>query len=254
MPEFHFNPEHAKQYGVPEAIMINNFQFWIAKNKANKKHQYDGRTWTYNSHDAFAELFVFWSKTQIKRILSNLVDKGVLVKGNYNTQPFDKTCWYAFVNEQSMLPNRPIHQSNSTDGWVEIDTPIPDIKPNIKPNNNYNHKTRLQEIDALWRPIAERFKLANIVSWTDKREGALKARLKEHNLTAEQFFDKIGDIIGVSPWLQGIKYNQDLEKENTGWRADIDFFLSPSGCVKTLEGKYIDRDLLRHGEIPKWRK
>ena len=40
--EHHFNIEYAKKYGILEAILIDNFQFWIAKNRANGKHFHDG--------------------------------------------------------------------------------------------------------------------------------------------------------------------------------------------------------------------
>ena len=62
----------AKEVGVNEAIMIQNLVFWISKNKANEKHYHDGRYWTYNSQQALEEIFPFWSKYQIQRILKSL--------------------------------------------------------------------------------------------------------------------------------------------------------------------------------------
>ena len=49
---FSFDGEFAKEHGVNEAIMYQYFSYWIAKNKANDKHFYDGYTWTYNSQKA----------------------------------------------------------------------------------------------------------------------------------------------------------------------------------------------------------
>ena len=37
--EYSFNIHIAKKYGVDEAIMIKNFQFWILKNEASDKAQ-----------------------------------------------------------------------------------------------------------------------------------------------------------------------------------------------------------------------
>ena len=53
---YSFNKEHAKKYGVSEAIVIKNLQFWISKNMANNYSCHDGRTWTYNTISAFQEL------------------------------------------------------------------------------------------------------------------------------------------------------------------------------------------------------
>lgn len=84
----------ADKYGVDEAIIIENLYFWIAKNKANKKHFYDGYYWTYNSTRAFKELFTYWSERQIDRILKSLNDKGAILIGNYNKAGYDRTRWF----------------------------------------------------------------------------------------------------------------------------------------------------------------
>lgn len=100
-----FSISLAKKYGLEEAILLQNIIFWIAKNKANGKHQYDGRTWTYNSIKAFTELFPFWSERQIRRILKSLIQQGALIAGNYNKLPFDRTLWYA-LKDVASLPMR----------------------------------------------------------------------------------------------------------------------------------------------------
>ena len=91
-----FDVDIACLHGVDAAILIENFRFWIAKNKANNRHFYDGRWWTYNSVKAFSELFPYWSGPQVRRIIEKLQDAGVLVSGSYNQNPWDKTKWYAF--------------------------------------------------------------------------------------------------------------------------------------------------------------
>ena len=93
---YFFDSKIAELYGVDEAIMINNFSYWINHNKANDKHFYDGRYWTYNSIDAFTKLFPFWTARQIRRVLNSLKEKDVLVTGNYNSSKYDRTIWYAF--------------------------------------------------------------------------------------------------------------------------------------------------------------
>ena len=94
--EHQFNTEFAKKYGIEEAIIIHNFYFWLRKNLANEKHLYDGRVWTYNSNNAFVELFPYINKTKIFRVLKNLDEQGIILKGNFNSSVWDKTLWYAF--------------------------------------------------------------------------------------------------------------------------------------------------------------
>ena len=81
---FSFDGDFAKEHGVNEAIMYQYFSYWIAKNKANDKHFYDGYTWTYNSQKALTELFPFWNRAKIQRIIASLENQGLLIKGNYN--------------------------------------------------------------------------------------------------------------------------------------------------------------------------
>lgn len=101
--EFSFNVEFANRYGIDEAIMIKSFQFWIRLNKANGNNFNDGKYWTYNTNKSLALYFSFWSEKQVRRIIESLVDKGVLIKGNYNKIGYDRTIWYAFVNEDLYL-------------------------------------------------------------------------------------------------------------------------------------------------------
>jgi hypothetical protein len=130
-----FDIVHAQKYGLNEAIIIHNFQFWITKNRANKTHNHDGRTWTYNSVKAFEELFPYLKYSQIRRCLESLVEQEVLVKGEYNNGPYDRTCWYAF-NDESMFLDKPLDLSNLTTRDSQFDNSITDNKPYSKPYRN----------------------------------------------------------------------------------------------------------------------
>lgn len=100
-----FDIKQAATYGLVEAILISNFQFWIAKNRANQKSERDGRTWTYNSVRALQELFPYLTPDKITGALTRLVDKNILLAGNFNDKPGDRTKWYAFVNESEFVPD-----------------------------------------------------------------------------------------------------------------------------------------------------
>ena len=128
---YNFNVEIATKIGVDEAIMLNNFVYWLAKNKANNKNFFDGNYWTFNSVRAYSELFPFWKESQIKRMLKSLIDQNVLVVGNYNQNAYDRTNWYSLSSEYIHL----IHWTISTNGEAENSQPIPDNKPNNKTIN-----------------------------------------------------------------------------------------------------------------------
>lgn len=134
----HFKVALAKEYGIEEAILIDEFRYQIARNKANDNNFYDGRFWTYNSQKAYAEIFPYFSIGQIKRIIGRLVEKGILMKGNYNANQYDRTNWYAFTDEGlSIVQNCYIDELKMTNGRVETSQPIPTTIPTTIPTISF---------------------------------------------------------------------------------------------------------------------
>lgn len=139
-----FDEAIAIEYGVDEAIFISNLYFWIRKNEANEKHFHDGRTWTYNTFQAWCTLFPFWSERQVKHLVKKMTDRGLILTGNYNKIAFDRTLWYALSdNVLSICRNGTMHSTKVSDEKGQICTmrkdkcvpPIPDSNPDVKPNN-----------------------------------------------------------------------------------------------------------------------
>ena len=77
---YNFSVDHAKKFGLEEAIMIFNLKFWIEKNAANRVNIHNNNVWTYNSARAFSELFPFWSRHKISRVLESLEKQNVLCR------------------------------------------------------------------------------------------------------------------------------------------------------------------------------
>lgn len=98
-----FEAEHAQNYGLLESILIHNFQHWITQNKANGTNEHDGRTWTYNSVRAYAEQFPYATPKQIRTALESLVERKVMMIGQYSENPANRSNWYAFVDEEVFI-------------------------------------------------------------------------------------------------------------------------------------------------------
>lgn len=118
MSEFYFNAEVAQVYGVDGAIFLHFMAFWVRKNRANKRHLHDGRIWTYNTLGALTELFPFWSRRQLERVIANLKDQGALLTGNYNGDKTNRTVWYALSD--SVLEMYKIAPPISPNGEMDI--------------------------------------------------------------------------------------------------------------------------------------
>lgn len=150
----HLNTNIAVDYDVNIALFIDSVKFWTFNNLANKRNIYDGFCWTYNTLEAFQATFPFWTKRQLETIINNAVEAGLLMKGNYNKNRYDRTCWYALTYKAydyfpelktlnfaetlylSISPNCEMNFPEWGNQFLGIVTPIPDTKPDTKPYIN----------------------------------------------------------------------------------------------------------------------
>lgn len=134
-----FDVDIAKEYGILEAVLLNNLWFWIEKNKANKNNYFDGYYWTYNSTKAFNELFPYVTQRQIQNALKKLKEKEVIQTGNYNKSAYDRTLWYAFTKKgECIMQKCKMEDVEKVNGDVENVQPIPDINTSINSNSKPN--------------------------------------------------------------------------------------------------------------------
>lgn len=224
---YSFDTDLAKDLGVNESIILNNFVFWLAKNKANNQNFFDERYWTFNSVRAYKELFPFWSESQIKRTIKSLVDKDVLVVGNYNNMAYDRTNWYALSNRYSYL----IHSTNSSNGTNGNSQPIPDIKPDSK-----THIYTYDEYASLWNSFASKCNKSKIVKLTDTRKTKIKKRIED-----SKNFLKAFEIALLK--ASDSKFLKDGSFFSFDWLIEND-----TNIIKVLEDKYKDKSEKKWGD------
>lgn len=135
-----FDVDVAVKYGVNAAVLLNNIYFWVQKNEANRHNFHDGYYWTYNSRNAFTEIFPYLSERQIKTALDKLIEDGVIKTGCYNKESWDRTLWYAITEKGLCIMRKcqmqDAEMSNAHSDYVR---PIPDskttdINADIKPD------------------------------------------------------------------------------------------------------------------------
>ena len=221
----HFDTEDAQRYGIREAIILYNIRHWLDKNKANDNNIIDGRVWTYNSASAFAELFPYMTEPQIRRSLKRLLEDGILIKGEYNKQNYDRTSWYSINENKYIVPsdesdtsisrNRDIHLTKSSHGADEIVTPIPDIntdsKQQIKNTDTFSLRQKTEWFIDFWNR-----KHGTDVKHTDKKQKQVSARLKI--FTSQEIIKAINNRLD-DEWLhtEGAKFLGDWD---SFWRND----------------------------------
>lgn len=106
-----FSVEVAEKFGIEKAVILENFYFWIRKNKANKKNIHDGRCYTYNTAEAFAELFPYIKERKIAQLLREMENEdNLLISGQFFN--YDRTKSYTLTDfalsffEHSIIQNR----------------------------------------------------------------------------------------------------------------------------------------------------
>lgn len=200
MSVYSFDTEIAELVGVNAATIYHNMQFWINKNKANNNNYKDGNWWIYNSVKAWQELFPFMTIRAVRTALQKLIDAGLIEKGEYNAKGYDKTTWYAICQ------NRQMDLSETANGFVNNDKPIPVSNPVSNPSNDcpdeQSHPTELVEkaFHHFWKVWKQTKKDIGKVD-TSPKESTLekkwkpmfnKAYFKTH--TIEQFKQEVSDI------------------------------------------------------------
>lgn len=159
MTDHHFSVEIAKECGVNASILFSNIAYWIEHNRANGINYHDGHYWTFNSMKAFSELFPYFSEKQIKTALKKLEDDELIMTGNYNKLPFDRTKWYAITSKGYSILNNidelnvPIDETkksneNGPESPMRLDQKdraIPDINEDKKLNIENIKKERKED-------------------------------------------------------------------------------------------------------------
>ncbi|MGX7024138.1 hypothetical protein [Vagococcus hydrophili] len=114
-------PKLAKEIGLNEAIFIQQVHYWIEKSN----HVFNGKKWIYNTYEGWNKQFPFWSVMTIRRTISSLIKKELVITGNFNKAGFDKTKWYS-INYETLncmnnrcVQNEQTSSSNRTDGVVQ---------------------------------------------------------------------------------------------------------------------------------------
>lgn len=237
--EYRFSGEMAKEYGTDEAIMLYNLAYWVKTNTAVGRNIRDGRVWTYNTQSAFVEIFDFWSKRQIQRILKNLEEKGAIIKGNFNSKPMDRTLWYTVSDEVLEfygIPLPPVGvestemdvpselvSSIARNGVMDNTEPcapkhqtvsaIPNIKPDNKPDKHSARVNQEAQFKTFWDayPRKEGKKKA-LEKWKRLNPdpelfGRIMAGL-DRALRSEQW--RRGVIPHPTTWLNGERWEDDL--------------------------------------------
>lgn len=92
--------------GLHAAIVFNHIVYWLNIN-ADKPgcELIEGNYWMYETQKQMAEFFGYLTEDDVCRGIKKLLDHGLLVKGNFNKNKFDRTSWYA-VTDKTLIQKK----------------------------------------------------------------------------------------------------------------------------------------------------
>ncbi len=213
--EHSFDIDVAKEYGILEAVILKHIYYWVHKNELNDKNCFDGKYWTYNSVQAFKEIFPYAGESKIKTALNHLKENGLIETGNYNKVAYDRTTWYTITEKGlkvlkiAISQKSPIECEEIANRLVENSQPIPYINTYIETYNNICTN------------------LPKIVKVTKQRENKIRILHKSYSV---EDFKKICELANSNAFLTG--------QNSQGWKADFDFLIREDKATSILEGKY----------------
>lgn len=89
----------AKELGINAAVIFNHIVYWLRVNAAKGHDIREGKVWMYERQQDMADFFEYLSLDDVKKAMVKLIDSGLLIKGNFNPNPFDKTGWYTTADQ-----------------------------------------------------------------------------------------------------------------------------------------------------------
>ena len=199
-----FSVELAATLGLEKTLILQHFYYWHLANKDNEGMFKDNHTWFFTSRKNILQVFPYLSERKIRDAIDRLVEKGYLLKGNYNTDKMKKTNWYALTEKSLVLFDRP--SDNKSNDWSKcptkdilnkdnniekesIDKSIPKKEEKGNPSPNNQKETPLserkisrkrektlpfdnEELRSMWE------ELIKYPEWQKKTDHAIDLRLK----------------------------------------------------------------------------
>ncbi len=241
-------PTLAVAIGLNEAIILQQIHYWLDP-KINKNIR-GGKHWVYNTYVQWQEQFPFLSAITIRRAITSLEKKNLLISKHYNSNLFNQVKWYT-INyeyleklEENMFCSKStdrtdhfdhIESSERSDDAIKmIQSKVKETKTTTKISSlsKHNGDTELpnvyeRDLLKIWDEIVEENK--RIIKLTDSRTRILNKRF-------DNFFNK-----NVSEWKDfclRIASSKFLMGEVTNFKVSLDWALKPMSIVKILDGDY----------------
>lgn len=93
-----FDVELAVNFGLNNAIFLQDLAFWIEFNRNRQKAYRDGRYWTYSTLEELVQRHPYWTKNQIRHIIDVCKKNGWILIEHYDKVSYNQRNWYSICD------------------------------------------------------------------------------------------------------------------------------------------------------------
>ena len=201
-------PTLAVNFGINQAHVLQQIQYWLNKNKKKGVNYHDERYWAYNTSEQWAEQLPWMSASYIRKILTELRHKGIILTGQYHKDKFNKTLWYSIDYEclNTYLTDAPASSevSNSVTSSDTIVANRSSLKVADHNNSNKDYLQRGGEVQNLYK--------SDTSAMQENQKPPKKEKTK--NQTPIQFFTALCGAFFVKQYASKIPAWYDANSED----------------------------------------
>lgn len=228
-----FSVELATTLGLEKTLILQHFYYWHLANKDNEGMFKDNHTWFFTSRRNILQVFPYLTEKKIRNAIDELVEKGYILKGNYNPDKMKKTNWYALTEKSLGLFDQPLAQESND--WSK--SPTKDII-NKDNNNNIEKESISKDI-----PKKENDSLSLMSPKTplgEKEKSSAKKKEKPLPFEDEELRKMWEELVKYPDWQRKTDHAIDLRLKTLARLAKGDVNYARAIMRQTLEKGWQD--------------
>lgn len=135
-----FNVQLASLVGLQEAIILQHFHYWHQRATHLPEMHREGRVWFFRSVAEMRQVFPYLSDANVRTAIQHLLDRGLIVKGDFAATSMNKATWYSLTDgARALFADSANPFGDSTNGFVDSAKCIDNSKSNRKDNKKNNN-------------------------------------------------------------------------------------------------------------------